>query len=229
VLQGLSLRIEAGDIVAVAGPSGSGKTTLARLLVGVWPASRGAVRLDGADLYKWDKEHLGPYVGYLPQEIALFEGTVAENIGRFGELDSAAVIRAAQLAGVHDMVLRLAQGYETPVGPDGLGLSGGQRQRIALARALYGEPRLLVLDEPNSNLDQAGEAALVSAVRAAKERGCTVVLISHSPAVLQVAEKMLVLRDGQLVVYGPRDKVLAYLKDPAQKTTATGGNGTTSA
>lgn len=221
VLQDLSIRMEAGDVVAVAGPSGSGKSTLARLLVGVWPPSTGSVRLDGADVHGWDKEQLGPHVGYLPQEIALFEGTVAENIGRFSKLvDSEAVVKAAKAAGVHDLVLRLPQGYDTPVGPDGVGLSGGQRQRIALARALYGEPSLLVLDEPNSNLDQAGEAALVAAVRAAKSRGCTVVLITHSAAVMPAAEKMLVLREGQLVAYGPREKVLAHLKEQAQRMAA---------
>ena len=217
VLQGLSLRIDAGDVVAVVGPSGSGKSTLARLLVGVWPAARGTVRLDGADVFAWDKEHLGPFVGYLPQDIGLFEGTVAENIGRFGSLNSEAVVRAAQMAGMHDMVLRLPQGYDTQVGADGGGLSGGQRQRIALARALYNSPKLLVLDEPNSNLDQAGEAALLGAVRAMKAQGCTVVIIAHSPNVLQVVDKMLVLKDGQLVVYGPRDKVLAHLQEQAQK------------
>jgi ATP-binding cassette subfamily C exporter for protease/lipase len=218
VLQALSLRIEAGDVVVVVGPSGCGKSTLARLLVGVWPAVRGLVRLDGADVYAWDKEHLGAYVGYLPQDIGLFEGTVAENIGRFGPLDSNAVVRAAQLAGMHEMVLRLPQGYDTQVGADGAGLSGGQRQRVGLARALYGDPKLLVLDEPNSNLDQAGEAALLAAVQSAKTRGCTVVIIAHGQNVLKVADKMLVLRDGQLVVYGPRDKVLAHLHEQAQKT-----------
>ncbi len=217
VLQALSLRIEAGDVVVVVGPSGCGKSSLARLLVGVWPAARGSVRLDGADVYAWDKDQLGPHMGYLPQDIGLFEGTVAENIGRFGELNSEAVLRAAQLAGLHEMVLRLPQGYETQVGVDGAGLSGGQRQRIALARALYGQPRVLVLDEPNSNLDQAGEAALLEAVRSMKAQGCTIVIIAHSPSILQVADKMLVLRDGQLVVYGPRDKVLAHLQEQAQK------------
>ena len=217
VLQGLSLRIEPADVVVVAGPSGCGKSTLARLLVGVWPAARGSVRLDGADVYTWDKEHLGPYLGYLPQDIGLFEGTVAENISRFGGLDSAAVVRAAQMAGMHEMVLRLPQGYDTQIGADGGGLSGGQRQRIALARALYGNPRLLVLDEPNASLDQAGEQALINAVRTMKAQGCTVVIIAHGPSLLQVADKMLVLRDGKLVAYGPRDKVLAHLQEQ-QKT-----------
>ncbi|MFM9879722.1 MAG: type I secretion system permease/ATPase [Burkholderiaceae bacterium] len=220
VLMGLSFTIHPADVVVVVGPSGCGKSTLARLLVGVWPTARGLVRLDGADVFTWDKDHLGPYVGYLPQDIALFEGTVAENIGRFGDLDSEAVVRAATLAGMHEMVLRLPQGYDTPVGADGGGLSGGQRQRIALARALYGTPKLLVLDEPNSNLDQAGEAALLNAVRAMKAQGTTVVMIAHGPNLLQVAEKMLVLRDGQMVVYGPRDKVLAHLQEQAQKAQA---------
>ena len=181
--------------------------------MGVWPAARGLVRLDGADVYTWDKEHLGPYLGYLPQDIGLFEGSVAENISRFGGLDSAAVVRAAQMAGMHEMVLRLPQGYETQIGADGGVLSGGQRQRVALARALYGNPRLLVLDEPNANLDQAGEQALINAVRTMKAQGCTVVIIAHGPSLLQVADKMLVLRDGKLVAYGPRDKVLAHLQE----------------
>ena len=222
VLQGLSLRIEPADVVAVLGPSGCGKSTLAKLLVGVWPVARGVVRLDGADVFAWDKEQLGPHVGYLPQDIALFEGTVADNIARFGTLDSQAVVRAAQAAGVHEMVLRLPQGYDTPVGLDGSALSGGQRQRIGLARALYGEPALLMLDEPNSNLDQAGEAALVQAVREAKARGCTVVLVAHGQSLLQVVDKMLVLNEGRLVVYGPRDKVLAHLQEQGQKAQSGG-------
>lgn len=220
VLQAISLRIGAGEVVAVVGPSGCGKSTLARLLVGIWPSSRGTVRLDGADVYSWDKDHLGRFLGYLPQDIGLIEGTVAENIGRFGELDSAAVVRAAQLAGMHEMVLRLPQGYETHLGADGAGLSGGQRQRIGLARALYGSPKLLVLDEPNSNLDQAGEAALLEAVRLMKAAGSTVVIIAHGQNVLQVVDKMVVLREGQLVVYGPRDKVLTHLNEQAQKAQA---------
>ena len=217
VLQGLNFRVDAGDVVLVTGPSGGGKSTLARLLVGVWPAARGTVRLDGADVYTWDKEHLGPYIGYLPQDIGLFEGSVAENIGRFGKLDSDAVVRAARLAGMHDAILHLPNGYDTQVGADGSGLSGGQRQRIALARALYGSPKLLVLDEPNSNLDQAGEAALLDAVRTMKAQGCTVIMVAHGPNVVQVADKLLMLRDGQLVVYGPRDKALAYLREQAEK------------
>ena len=215
VLQGLSFRIEPADVVIVAGPSGCGKSTLARLIVGVWPPARGMVRLDGADVFAWDKELLGPHVGYLPQEIALFDGTVAENIGRFGELDSEAVVRAAQQAGMHEMILRLPQGYDTPVGADGAGLSGGQRQRIALARALYRTPALVVLDEPNANLDEAGDAALLAALRTLRERGSMVVLMTHRRSILDLADRVLLLQGGRTLAFGPRDEVLQRLVRPA--------------
>lgn len=221
VLKGLSLRINAGDVVAVIGPSAAGKSTLARALMGVWPAAAGHARLDGADIFTWDKQALGPYVGYLPQDIELFEGTVAENIGRFGELDSERIVEAARRAGVHDMILHLPKGYETPVGADGGALSGGQRQRIGLARALYGEPCLVVLDEPNSNLDETGETALLEAIGELKERGATIVFVSHGARLLAVADKVLVLRDGGLVAYGPRDQVLEHLKNPNPNSNAT--------
>jgi ATP-binding cassette subfamily C exporter for protease/lipase len=210
-LRGLNLSMSPGDVVAVIGPSAAGKSTLARLLVGVWPAAQGTVRLDGANIYTWDKDHLGQHVGYLPQDHGLIEGTVAENVGRFGPADSAAVVAAAKLAGAHEMILQLPQGYETPVGIDGALLSGGQRQRIALARALLGNPKLVVLDEPNSNLDDAGISALLKAIETLRQRGALVVVIAHSPQLLPVATKLLALRDGALVVYGPRDKALAHL------------------
>jgi ATP-binding cassette subfamily C exporter for protease/lipase len=220
VLKNVSFRINCGDVVGVIGPSAAGKSTLARLLVGVWRAQAGTVRLDGADVASWDKAQLGPSLGYLPQDVELFEGTIAENIARFGELRSEAIVAAARMAGAHEMILRLAQGYETPAGIDGSALSGGQKQRIGLARALYGNPALVVLDEPNSNLDDAGEAALVAAIGALKARGRTVVLISHRVSTFAAVDKILVLRDGMVAGYGPRDEVLAALRQAPQALAA---------
>lgn len=211
VLRGLTLSLQPGDVLGVIGPSGAGKSTLARLLVGVWPAALGKVRLDGADIYQWNKDQLGPHVGYLPQDIELFAGTVAENIARFGEVDSDKVIAAAQLAGVHDMILHFPQGYDTRLGEAGAGLSGGQKQRLALARAMFGDPSLLVLDEPNSNLDDVGEQALVQAIHALRQRGKTIVVITHRSTVLSATTKLLLLREGQAQAFGPRDQVLQSL------------------
>ncbi|MDD5249488.1 MAG: type I secretion system permease/ATPase [Rhodocyclaceae bacterium] len=225
VLRHLAFRVGAGDVVAVMGPSAAGKSSLARLLVGLWPAASGHVRLDGADVFAWNKDELGPHIGYLPQDIELMEGTVAENIARFGPPDGEKIVAAARLAGVHDMILHLAKGYETQVGADGDALSGGQRQRIALARALYGEPCLVVLDEPNSNLDEAGETAVLAALDALSARGCTVVFISHGPNLLAAAQKLLVLQHGTLLAYGPRDQVLAHLSSKGpQLLSAAGGH-----
>jgi PrtD family type I secretion system ABC transporter len=218
ILKGISLIIPKGTVVGVIGPSGSGKSTLARLLVGIWGAASGKVRLDGADVFTWNKEELGPWVGYLPQDVELFEGTVAENIARFGQLDSEAIVQAATQAGVHDMILRLPASYETPIGAGGCALSGGQRQRIALARALYGNPAVVVLDEPNSNLDDAGEAALVSAIRQLRSDGKTVVVITHRTSVLTAIDLLLVLRDGQVQGFGPPAEVLAALNLSAQQS-----------
>lgn len=212
ILKGLGFSVNAGEVVGVIGPSASGKSTLARLLVGVWSANRGHVRLDGADIFQWNKDELGPHLGYLPQDIELFEGTVADNIARFSGRTDAAVIQAAQRAGVHDMILRLPNGYDTPLGVDGASLSGGQRQRVALARAIYGDPALVVLDEPNSNLDDQGEAALVQTINDLKRRGATVVVITHRMSVLSSVDSLLALRDGAMVMYGARDEVLKALR-----------------
>lgn len=210
-LNGVDMLLSKGEVLAIIGPSASGKSSLARAMVGVWVATHGSIRLDGADISQWDAEALGPHIGYLPQDIELFDGSVAENISRFGSTDPAKVIDAATLAGIHQMILRFPQGYDTPLGPAGLGLSGGQKQRIALARALYGNPALLVLDEPNSNLDDAGEAALVAAIDALRKHGSTVVLVTHRPNVLAVVDKLLVLQEGTQKMFGPRDQVLKAL------------------
>ncbi|MBI6921501.1 type I secretion system permease/ATPase [Pseudomonas monteilii] len=215
IVRGVSFSLVPGESLGIIGPSASGKSTLARLLVGVWPAQAGKVRLDGADIFTWNKAELGPWLGYLPQDVELFEGTIAENIARFAEVDSDAVIRAARSSGVHDMILHFPQGYDTRLAADGTPLSGGQKQRIALARALYGEPNLVVLDEPNANLDDVGEKALVDALAELKARGATVILISHRPNVLCAVDKILMLRDGAVHMLGSRDEVFAALRKAA--------------
>lgn len=221
VLRGVSFVARPGEILGIVGPSASGKSTLARVMVGVWPAAGGSIRLDGADVFTWDKAELGPHIGYLPQDVALMEGTVAENIARFGPPDAQKIVQAAQAAGVHEMVLRLPSGYETELGAGGSTLSGGQRQRIALARALYGDPALVVLDEPNANLDDAGEAALLQAVQALKQKGCTVVLITHRLAVLTAADNLLVLNEGVVAAFGPRQQILKLGGEAARQPIAT--------
>lgn len=220
ILKGLGFSVNAGEVVGIIGPSASGKSSLARLLVGVWPANRGHVRLDGADVFQWNKDELGPYLGYLPQDIELFEGTVAENIARFGKRVDADIILAAQRAGVHDMILRLPKGYDTRLGVDGASLSGGQKQRLALARAIYGDPALVVLDEPNSNLDDLGEAALVQTVNDLKRRAATVIVITHRMNILNAVDKLLVMRDGTMTLYGPREEVLKTLRQQQLQTAA---------
>ncbi len=212
ILKGVSTAVQAGTVTVVLGPSGSGKSTLARCMVGIWPGVSGEVLLDGLPIQGWDRTELGPHLGYLPQDIELFEGSIAENIARFGEVVSDKVIAAARSAGLHEMILRFPKGYDTPIGEAGGLLSGGQRQRIGLARAVYGNPVLVVLDEPNANLDDVGEQALVHAVQGLKAAGKTVFLITHRSGILAVADRLLILRDGQVQADGPRDEVLAALR-----------------
>jgi ATP-binding cassette subfamily C exporter for protease/lipase len=204
-------------VLAVIGPSASGKTTLARLLVGLWPTQAGKVRLDGADVHAWDKSELGPYLGYLPQGVELLDGTIAENIARFGDVDQAQVEAAAKMVGLHELIMALPQAYNSPMGRDGTMLSGGQRQRVGLARALYGKPVFVVLDEPNSSLDEAGDAALAKAIATMKQLGTTFVIMTHRTSVLGVADKMLIMRDGTQQAFGPRDEVLAALQQAKEK------------
>ncbi|RZS47475.1 type I secretion system permease/ATPase [Sphaerotilus mobilis] len=214
VIKGVSLSLAPGQCLGIIGPSGSGKTTLLRLLLGIWQPQSGTVRLDGADIGRIGAAAQARHIGYLPQDVELFAGSVADNIARMGPVDAAAVVAAAQAAGVHELILRLPQGYETPIGEAGAALSGGQRQRIALARALHGQPCLLVLDEPNSNLDAEGESALQQALAQAKARGITVVLVGHRPSMMRSVDQLAVLRDGTLDAFGPRDAVLARLQAP---------------
>jgi ATP-binding cassette subfamily C exporter for protease/lipase len=216
IVRNVQLALIPGEVLAVVGPSASGKTTLARFMVGLWPAMSGKVRLDGVDVYAWDKIELGPYLGYLPQGVELLDGSLAENISRFGEVDMAQVEAAARLVGVHELIMSLPQGYNSQVGRDGAMLSGGQRQRVGLARALYGKPKFVVLDEPNSSLDEAGDAALANAISTLKQLGTTFVVMTHRTSVLGVADKMLVMREGVQQAFGPRDEVLTALQQKAK-------------
>ena len=203
ILRGLDINFKAGEVVAIVGPSGAGKSTLARCIIGIWPNVGGKVLLDDHEIEKWSREELGPHLGYLPQDIELFDGTIAENIGRFGDVNPSWVIDAAQRTGIHEMILRFPKGYDTPMGEAGGMLSGGQRQRVGLARAIYGNPSLIVLDEPNANLDDVGEKALISTVKELREQGRTVFMVVHQRSVLSVADRVLVLNDGAIKQFGP--------------------------
>lgn len=214
VVRGVSFELERGEFLGIVGPSASGKSTLARALLGIWPIMAGKVRLDGADIASWNREQLGPHIGYLPQDIELFDGTIAENICRFRQPDPEQIVAAAKTAGVHEMILHLPNGYDTAIGGAGGMLSGGQRQRVGLARAIYGQPRLLVLDEPNSNLDDKGEKELIEALGRIKTDSCTVIIITHRTMVLRCVDKILVMKEGAAVNFGPKDQILAKLMQP---------------
>jgi PrtD family type I secretion system ABC transporter len=212
ILTNLKFRIEPGEFVGIIGPSGAGKSSLARLLVGIWKPTSGAVRLDGANVYTWDRADFGRHVSYQPQDTELFAGTVRDNIARFlPDATDAQVVTAAQMADAHELILRLPNGYETELGEGAAVLSAGQRQRVGLARTMFGEPKVIVLDEPNANLDADGEAALLASVRRMKERGATIVMISHKPSAFAMADKIMVLVNGQVADYGPRDEVLGRI------------------
>lgn len=215
VLKGVNASLAPGESLGIFGPSGAGKSSLARVLVGVWPPRTGNVRLDDADVFTWDSEHMGKYIGYLPQDVELFDGTVAQNIARFGDADNDSIVATAKAAGAHEMILRLPAGYDTRIGEGGGGLSGGQRQRIGLARALFGQPVLVVLDEPNSNLDAEGEQALINTIQSLRKQGTTLVVIAHRPNILGNVDKIMFLRGGVVEAFGPRQEILQKLLGPA--------------
>jgi ATP-binding cassette subfamily C exporter for protease/lipase len=220
ILQGIDFQLAPGEVLGVIGASGSGKSTLARLLVGIWPVTEGHIRLDDADIFQWNKDQLGASIGYLPQDIELFAGTVAENIARFQEVDPQKVLTAAKLAGVHELILQFPAGYDTVLGHGGNGLSGGQKQRIALSRALYDDPALLVLDEPNANLDEAGELALNQAIMQLRAEGKTVVLISHRPQLIATTTHLLLLNAGKMRIFGPTQYVLSAMQQAQHQQNA---------
>ena len=212
VLKNFSIHVNPGEVVGVIGPSGAGKSSFAKTALGVWKPAAGEVRLDGAEVTQYDRNEIGKFIGYLPQDIELFEGTIAENIARFTKSDDAKIIEAAMLAGVHEMILKMPEGYNTKIGPGGATLSGGQRQRIGLARAIFGIPKLIILDEPNSNLDDEGEKALMKAIIELKKRGSTIIFITHKMGILNLADKIALIKDGMLALYGPKNEVFAKLQ-----------------
>jgi ATP-binding cassette subfamily C exporter for protease/lipase len=225
VIKNVSFSIGPGDVLGVIGPSASGKSTLARVAVGVWPSTPNAARIDGADVYRWNKDELGPSIGYMPQDVEVFPGTVSENIARFTQFNAEDVVEAAKLAGVHDMILHFPAGYDTKIGDGGVGLSGGQKQRLALARAIFGNPNLVVLDEPNSNLDDAGELALVATIRKLQDRKACVLVITHRISVLQATSKLLLLQDGMVKMFGSTGDVLKAIQQKAQEARGSKGPG----
>lgn len=215
-LKGVSFALNPGDVLAIIGPSAAGKSSLVKLIVGVWKAMQGVVRLDGADVYAWNREDFGQHVGYLPQDVELFSGSIKDNIAKLkDDADPAAIVEAAQVTGAHDLILRFKNGYETDIGVGGANLSGGQRQRIGLARAFFGKPKLVVLDEPNANLDELGEQALVNAVGYAKKNKITTVIVSHRPSILSCVDKILILQDGVVAAFGTKDEIMAKFAKPA--------------
>jgi ATP-binding cassette subfamily C protein EexD len=218
IVKGVSFSLEPGELLGIIGPSAAGKSSLARAILGIWPTLSGKVRLDGVDIFEWNRNELGPYIGYLPQDIELFDGTISENIARFGEIDAEKIIDAAKIADVHEMILKLPKGYDTVIDSTGGLLSGGQRQRIGLARAVYGEPKFILLDEPNSNLDDQGELALAKALQQLKSKQVTVVVITHRTGVLNLLDKLLILKDGNVVNYGNRADVLQQLQQNIANT-----------
>ncbi len=220
IIKDISLKIEAGTQLAIIGPSAAGKSTLARAILGLCQTEEGSVRLDGAEIEQWDREQLGHHIGYLPQDVELLDGSISENIARFGNIDAEKVVEAAQAAGIHDMVLHLPEGYDSNIVGNGNSLSAGQRQRLGLARALYGNPQVILLDEPNSNLDQAGDQALINTLASLKQQGRTVIVITHRSNVLSQADKILLLVNGKIALYGPRDQVMTALQQSAAKAQA---------
>jgi ATP-binding cassette, subfamily C, bacterial exporter for protease/lipase len=213
VLVDISFSMKPGEVIAVVGPSASGKTSLVRALIGVWKPLRGHVRLDGMEISEWDHDEVGPQIGYVPQEIELFDGSIADNIARLGEINSQEVVRVCQLLGIHEMILTFPNGYDTRLGETGYALSGGQRQRIAIARALYGNPKFIIMDEPNANLDEVGESSLVNAVVALKNAGCSVIITTHRPRLVSVVDNLLVLRNGQQVGFGPANDMINAVRN----------------
>jgi PrtD family type I secretion system ABC transporter len=217
LIRDVSFSLSAGESLGVVGPSASGKSTLARLIVGAWKPQQGVIRIDGADLSNWPPDRLGQHIGYLPQDIELFAGTIADNIARLDEPDSEMVIEAAKIAGLHEMILQMPSGYDTQIGEGGTILSGGQRQRIGFARAIYGNPKILILDEPNASLDTAGEQALVNAMALLKQSGTTTIFITHNPHFINNVNKLLVMQNGSLAAFGPKDWVMAQLNKATQQ------------
>ena len=218
-VKGVSFELSAGESLGIIGPSAAGKTSLARSILGVWPLAAGTVRIDGAEIGQWDRDKLGPYLGYLPQDIELFDGSIAENICRFNEPNSDKIIDASRKAGIHEMILQLPHGYDTPIGATSGILSAGQRQRVGLARAIYDNPRLILLDEPNSNLDEQGERDLLLALRQMKELGSTTLVVTHRTSILSLVDKLLLMKNGMAVRFGDRDSVLREISAESSKVT----------